>query len=54
MVIDSSALLAILSEEPERHSFNEAIEAAERLVMSAATFVEVPIVTIRCAEIARP
>lgn len=44
MVVDSSALLAILSDEPERHSFNEAIEAAENRVMSAATFVEVSIV----------
>jgi len=44
MVIDSSALLAILSDEQERHSFNEAIEAAERRLMSAATFVEVSIV----------
>lgn len=44
MVIDSSALLAILLDEPERRSFNEAIEAAETRVMSAATFVEVSIV----------
>lgn len=29
MVIDSSALLAILQNEPERRTFNEAIEAAE-------------------------
>jgi ribonuclease VapC len=44
MVIDSSALLAILEDEPERRTFNEAIEAAETRVMSAATFVEVSIV----------
>lgn len=44
MVIDSSALLAILLNEPERRTFNEAIEAAETRVMSAATFVEVSIV----------
>ena len=44
MVIDSSALLAILGDEPERHKFNEAIEAAETRVMSAATFVETSIV----------
>jgi ribonuclease VapC len=44
MVIDSSALLAILQNEPERRTFNEAIEAAETRVMSAATFVEVSIV----------
>ena len=44
MVIDSSAVLAILFDEPERRSFNEAIEAAETRMMSAATFVEVSIV----------
>jgi ribonuclease VapC len=44
MVIDTSALLAILLDEPERRAFNEAIEAAETRVMSAATFVEVSIV----------
>ena len=44
MVIDSSALLAILRNEPERHTFNEAILAAESRVMSAASFVEVSIV----------
>lgn len=40
MVIDTSALLAILQDEPERRSFNEAIEAADRRLMSAATFFE--------------
>jgi len=44
MVIDSSALLAILYNEPERRAFNEAIGVAESRVMSAATFVEVSIV----------
>lgn len=44
MVIDTSALLAILQDEPERRSFNEAIEAAEVRRISAATFVEVSIV----------
>ena len=43
MVIDSSALLAIFLDEPERRTFNEAIEAAETRVMSAATFVEISI-----------
>jgi len=40
MVIDTSALLAILQDEPERRSFNEAIEATARRLMSAATFLE--------------
>ena len=37
MVIDSSALFAILSDEPERRRFNEAIEAAESSVISVAS-----------------
>jgi len=40
MVIDTSALLAILQNEPERRAFNEAIEAAETRLLSAASFVE--------------
>jgi ribonuclease VapC len=44
MVIDTSALLAILQDEPERRTFNEAIEAAERRAVSTATFVETSIV----------
>lgn len=40
MVIDTSALVAILQDEPERSVFNEAIEVADRRVMSAASFVE--------------
>ena len=44
MVVDTSALLAILLDEPERRSFNEAIEAAESRRLSAASFVEVSIV----------
>jgi len=44
MVLDTSALLAILQDEPERRMFSEAIEAAEARSMSAATFVETSIV----------
>jgi hypothetical protein len=44
MVLDTSALLAILLDEPERRAFNEAIEAAEERVMSVASLVEVSIV----------
>jgi ribonuclease VapC len=40
MVIDTSALLAILQDEPERRKFNEAIEMSDSRRMSAATFVE--------------
>ena len=44
MVIDSSAVVAILLNEPERDSFNRAIEAAERRAMSVASFVETSMV----------
>jgi ribonuclease VapC len=44
MVIDSSAVLAIMRNEPERRQLIDAIEAAETRLMSAATFVEVSIV----------
>jgi len=44
MVIDTSAVLAILQREPERRSFLEAIEAAESTRMSVASFVETSIV----------
>lgn len=44
MVIDTSALLAILLDEPERRRFNEAIEAADHRALSTATLVEVSIV----------
>lgn len=44
MIIDTSALLAILADEPERRAFNEAIEAADARYMSVATFVEASIV----------
>lgn len=44
MVIDSSALLAILQDEPERRSFNQVIEGAETRRMSVTNFVEVSMV----------
>lgn len=44
MVIDTSALLAILRDEPERRRFNEAIEAADHRAISTATLVEISIV----------
>lgn len=40
MVLDTSAILAILQDEPERRKFNEAIEAAETRSLSAPSFVE--------------
>ena len=44
MVIDTSAILAILQREPERRGFLEAIEAADTIRMSVASFVESSIV----------
>lgn len=44
MVVDTSAFVAILTGEGERAAFIEAIEAAERRLVSAATFVETSIV----------
>jgi len=44
MVLDTSALLAILQDEPERRAFNEAIAAADQRALSVASFVEASIV----------
>jgi ribonuclease VapC len=44
MVIDTSAVLAIMRREPERRIFLEAIEAADSTRMSVASFVESSIV----------
>ncbi len=44
MVIDTSALVAVLQRERERRSFIDAIEAADSVCMSVASFVEISIV----------
>lgn len=44
MVIDTSALIAILQDEPERRVLNEAIEAAESCAMSTGSFLETSMV----------
>lgn len=44
MVIDTSALVAILRNEPERREFVLAIEQAEHRVLSAVSFVETSVV----------
>ena len=36
MVIDTSAVLAILRDEPERHRFNQAIDADDTRLISVA------------------
>nr|WP_305727908.1 type II toxin-antitoxin system VapC family toxin [Myxosarcina sp. GI1] len=44
MVIDSSALIAIFGDEPERPDFNRQIAAASRRLISAASVLETSIV----------
>ncbi len=44
MVIDTSAILAILGDEPERRRFTEAIETADECLISTASFVEASLV----------
>ena len=44
MVVDTSALVAILNDEPERRVFNESIEAASATYVSAANLLETRIV----------
>jgi len=44
MVIDTSALVAILLDEAERHAFNQQIVTDEVRLLSAATLVETAIV----------
>lgn len=44
MVIDTSALLAILLDEADRRAFSLAIESADRRLLSAANLVEASIV----------
>jgi len=44
MVLDTSALLAILLDEPERRRFSEAIAQAGQCAISAVTVVEVSMI----------
>jgi len=44
MIVDSSALIAILNGEPEAQAFADAMEAAESLRLSAGTLFEASIV----------
>lgn len=44
MIVDSSALVAILTQEPEAERFTRAILSALKARISAATFVELSIV----------
>ena len=44
MILDTSALLAVFQNEPERSLFLEAIEQAESVKISSATLLETEIV----------
>jgi ribonuclease VapC len=44
MILDTSAVIAILTDEPERRLFNEAIEKSSSCMMSVASFVETSVV----------
>jgi ribonuclease VapC len=44
MIVDTSALIAILKNEPESQAFSEAIEAAKVVRLSAASYLESKIV----------
>ena len=44
MVMDTSAVLAILWDEPERRRFNECIEADPKRLISAATVLEAALI----------
>ena len=44
MVVDTSALIAIMGDEPERRRFNQLIEAAPVTYVSAASLLETRIV----------
>jgi ribonuclease VapC len=44
MVLDTSVLLAILQDEPERRAFTEVVGSAETRLMSTASFVEASVI----------
>jgi ribonuclease VapC len=55
MVLDSSAIVAVLLKEPERDRLLEAIERAELIVVGAPTMLETTMVlTARLGQDARP
>lgn len=52
MVIDSSALIAILRKEPERAAFEDAIRLADVRLLSAVTKLEAAMVAIGLRDVA--
>jgi ribonuclease VapC len=47
MIVDTSAIIAILKNEPEAQAFSDAIEAAKVVRLSAASYLESRIVVSR-------
>ncbi len=51
MVIDTSAIIAVLTNDPERREFIEAIERSDVRAISSASILEASIVILhRCSE----
>lgn len=50
MIVDTSAIVAILRDEPEAVAFLEAIMAADIVRMSAGSWLELAVVTTRTAD----
>lgn len=53
MVVDTSVLVAILLKEPDRARLYDTIEAAERRLLSAASYLEAVLVLTDKVELAR-
>lgn len=47
MIVDTSALAAILFDEPERHRFQIALASSDRISMSAGSWIELAVVLSR-------
>ena len=50
MIVDTSAIIAILRKEPEARSFLEAMSTAETVRMSAGSWLELSVVATRAAD----
>jgi ribonuclease VapC len=50
MIVDSSAVIAILANEPEAEAFSDALQTARRVAMAAPTLVELYVVADRARD----
>jgi ribonuclease VapC len=50
VIVDTSAIIAILRDEPEARSFLEAMSAASTIRMSAGSWLELTVVTTRSGD----